>query len=42
MTIPPKIEDDIIKVMTDSALENANNNVFFYTKPVPKALTYLG
>jgi nitrogen regulatory protein PII len=42
MTVSPKIEDEIITAMADSALADGNENVFFYTKPVPKALTYLG
>jgi len=42
MTVSPKIEDDIIQSMASAAEESNNENVFFYTKPVPKALTYLG
>jgi len=42
MTVSPKIEDEIIKAMTSSAQQSGIENVYFYTKPVPKALTYLG
>ena len=42
LTLSPKIVDDIISKMVDAAEADENENFYFYTQPVPKALTYLG
>ncbi|MBK9285855.1 MAG: P-II family nitrogen regulator [Sphingobacteriaceae bacterium] len=42
MTLAPKVVDDIVTTMLKAADENKNNNLYFYTQKVPKALTYLG
>ena len=40
LTVSPKAVDDIVGKMSEAA--NDNDNVYFYTQSVPKALTYLG
>ena len=42
LTLSPKIVDDIISKMMDAAEVDDNEDFYFYTQPVPKALTYLG
>ena len=42
MTLAPQKVDEIISVMIDAAVAENNNDLYFYTQPVPKALTYLG
>jgi len=42
MTLAPKAVDDIVNKMVESAKADENSDVYFYTQPVPKALTYLG
>ncbi len=42
MTLAPKIVDDIVAKMVEAAGVDENTDVYFYTQPVPKALTYLG
>lgn len=42
MTLAPQKVDEIISVMMDAANAENNNDLYFYTQPVPKALTYLG
>jgi len=42
LTVSPKAVDDIIGKMSEAAKANDNDNVYFYTQSVPKALTYLG
>ena len=42
LTLSPKIVDDIISKMMDAAVADENEDFYFYTQLVPKALTYLG
>ena len=42
LTVSPKAVDDLVSKMSEAAREGDNDDVYFYTQPVPKALTYLG
>ena len=42
MTLAPKVVEGMIQTMIQAANESKNNNLYFYTQKVPKALTYLG
>ncbi|MFH1321685.1 MAG: hypothetical protein ABII90_13670 [Bacteroidota bacterium] len=42
LTLSPNKVDEIIAEMVEAADEDGNEDVYFYTQPVPKALTYLG
>ena len=42
MTLAPQKVDEIISVMLSAAEKENNKDIYFYTQPVPKALTYLG
>ena len=42
LTVSPKAVDDMISKMAEAAKNDDNDDVYFYTQPVPKALTYLG
>jgi len=42
LTVSPKVVDDMVGKMSEAAKANDNDDVYFYTQSVPKALTYLG
>ena len=42
LTVSPKAVDDMVEKMSEAAKANDNDDVYFYTQSVPKALTYLG
>ncbi|MBL4755517.1 MAG: P-II family nitrogen regulator [Flavobacteriales bacterium] len=42
LTVSPKVVDEMVGKMSEAAKANANEDVYFYTQQVPKALTYLG
>lgn len=42
LTVSPNAVDDMIGKMSEAAKADDNSDVYFYTQPVPKALTYLG
>lgn len=42
LTVSPNAVDNMIGKMSEAAKTAENTDVYFYTQPVPKALTYLG
>ena len=42
LTLAPDTLENVVSVMLDAAEKENNSDIYFYTQPVPKALTYLG